>query len=185
MRFWAFLCFFLTHETYTAPSPTGLHLNTHTQSITVFAYLRVKQICLRSGWGKKLKHFLCKMNHLFISSDTHHHPEAKHMWTSAYFHMAGLRGFFSVAVVNICKRVPKVGRWPNGGEPDSSTSVPDSAKEKLNDSAGVDPPAPLRCSYHIAKARHNCKKKWSVLVVNPKEVWASRTLCRTILNFPH
>lgn len=69
--------------------------------------------------------------------------------------MAGLRGFFffSAAVVNICERVPKVGRWLNGGEPDSSTSVPDSAKEKLNDSAGVDPPAPFRCAYpNIPKA---------------------------------
>lgn len=61
--------------------------------------------------------------------------------------------FFSAAVVNICERVPKVGRWLNGGEPDSSTSVPDSAKEKLNDSAGVDPPAPFRCAYpNIPKA---------------------------------
>lgn len=47
--------------------------------------------------------------------------------------------FFSAAVVNICKRVPKVGRWLNGGEPDSSTSVPDGAKGKLKDWAGAEP----------------------------------------------
>lgn len=66
--------------------------------------------------------------------------------------------FFSAAVVNICKRVPKVGRWLNGGEPDSSTSVPDRAKKTLNDSAGVDPPAPFRCAHHEAKASRTLRR---------------------------
>lgn len=72
--------------------------------------------------------------------------------------MAGLRGFF--AVVNICERVPKVGRWPSGGVPDSSTSVPAGARKS---SAGADPPAPLRCAYSIAQ--HSYDQQGSVLSV--------------------
>lgn len=87
----------------------------------------------------------------------------EHLHTSTW--QASGAFFFSAAVVNICKRVPKVGRWLNGGEPDSSTSVPDGAKKKLNDSAGVDPPAPFRCAYRNAKA--------------------SRILRRTVRNFLH
>lgn len=57
------------------------------------------------------------------------------------------QGLLFLAVVNICKRVPKVGRWPNGGMPRQLYTCPPPVP---NDWAGVDTPAPLRCAHHTA-----------------------------------
>lgn len=44
----------------------------------------------------------------------------------------------------------KGGRWPNGGVPNSSTSV--GLCQTLSRAAGVDPPAPLRSAYLITRS---------------------------------